>query len=542
MFFNTHTIRNDKMSFGRVKFFYDFKKYDLLYNVFSIFVKIVFLQALVQQNTTITMKKLYYFIVFSFMFTIPFLGNARQQEQENEKLEAFTDNNDSDILNDTIPISTDSLDVQPNEVYEQIVYTPKTSTLHIPITINVSLLEQKLNERFSDLIYEDNNIEDDSLMVKAWKAKEFKIAYDGNVLTYAVPIKLWIKKRFDLGFTYTDQEIEGSVDLKLKTAINFTKDWNLITKTDFIGYEWIEKPVLKLGVVDIPITPIVDKVLKAKKKTLTQKIDETVKKNVPLSQYIQDVWSVVQDPIDVSTEDFKVWLKITPKNLYTTPIAGTAGQIRTTIGIQCLAEIYMDRVPADKQKELSMPAFKMYNSTDEKVKLNVLTDIPYSTIDTLAGNIMTGETFGDGKHQITVDSMNFYGQMDKMIIGVHVHGFINGAIYLSGIPYYDKTTSSIRISEVDYKLKTKNVLAKVVNLFYKKGLKKMIEENVVISIKDKLEWVKEMSRSELFNRELFDNVYLSGFLNDLDVDAIHLTKEGLKVSVNLGGKFILKVE
>ncbi len=488
------------------------------------------------------MKKIYYFIAFSFMFTIPFLGNARQQEQENEELEALTDNNDSDILNDTIPISTDSLDVQPNEVYEQIVYTPKTSTLHIPITINVSLLEQKLNERFSDLIYEDNNIEDDSLMVKAWKAKEFKISYDGNVLTYAVPIKLWIKKRFDLGFTYTDQEIEGSVDLKLKTAINFTKDWNLITKTDFIGYEWIEKPVLKLGVVDIPITPIVDKVLKAKKKTLTQKIDETVKKNVPLSQYIQDIWSVVQDPIDVSTEDFKVWLKITPKNLYTTPIAGTAGQIRTTIGIQCLAEIYMDRVPADKQKELSMPAFKMYNSTDEKVKLNVLADIPYSTIDTLAGNIMTGETFGDGKHQITVDSMNFYGQMDKMIIGVHVHGFINGAIYLSGIPYYDKTTSSIRISEVDYKLKTKNVLAKVVNLFYKRGLKKMIEENVVISIKEKLEWIKEMSRSELFNRELFDNVYLSGYLNDLDVDAIHLTKEGLKVSVNLGGKFILKVE
>ena len=189
-----------------------------------------------------------------------------------------------------------------------------------------------------------------------------------------------------------------------------------------------------------------------------------------------------------------------------------------------------------------MPVFKMYNSTDEKVKLNVLADIPYSTIDTLAGGIMSGETFGDGKHQITVDSMMFYGQMDKMIIGVYVHGFINGAIYLSGVPYYDRTSSSIRISEVDYKLKTKNVLAKVVNLFYKKDLKKMIEENVVISIKDKLEWVKEMSRSELFNRELFDNVYLNGYLNDLDVDAIHLTKDGLKVSVNLGGKFSLKVE
>ena len=491
-----------------------------------------------------TMNKFSYFIVFFAMFLIPSLSFARHYDQEEiDDVEVAQNvNNGSEILNDTIPIPTDSLEAQPDEVYEEIVYTPKTSTLHIPITINVSLLEKKLNDRFSDLIYEDNNIEDDSLMIKAWKAKDFKIAYDGNVLSYAIPIKLWIKKRFSLGFTHTDQEIEGSIDLKLKTSINFTKDWNLVTKTDFVEYEWIQKPVLKLGIVDVPITTLVNQILKANKKTLTQKIDETVKKNVPLSQYIHDIWSIVQDPIDVSTEDYKVWLKITPKNLYTTPIAGTAGQIRTTIGIRCLAEVYMDHIPAEKQKELSMPPFKMYNSTDEKVKLNVLADIPYTTIDTLAGNIMTGETFGDGKHQITVDSMTFYGQMDKMIIGVHVHGFINGAIYLSGVPYYEKETSSIRISEVDYKLKTKNILAKVVNLFYKKGLKKMIEENVVISLKDKLEWVKEMSRSELFNRELLDNVYLNGFLNDLDVDAIHLTKDGLKVSINLGGKFSLKVE
>ena len=42
---------------------------------------------------------------------------------------------------------------------------------------------------------EDNNIEDDSLMVKAWKERDFKITYVDNVLNYEIPVKIWIKKR-----------------------------------------------------------------------------------------------------------------------------------------------------------------------------------------------------------------------------------------------------------------------------------------------------------------------------------------------------------
>jgi hypothetical protein len=70
----------------------------------------------------------------------------------------------------------------------------------------------------------------------------------------------------------------------------------------------------------------------------------------------------------------------------------------------------------------------------------------------------------------------------------------------------------------------------------------MIEEKVVISIKENLDWAKEMSRSELFNKELMENVYLNGMLNQLDVDGIFLTPSGLKASINLSGKFSLRIE
>ena len=431
---------------------------------------------------------------------------------------------------------------RPQEEYQEVVYVPNTSTLHIPININVSLLEKKLNDNFSGLIYEDNNIEDDSLMIQAWKESDFKISYDENILRYTVPIRVWIKKRFGLGFTHTDQVIEGTISLNMQTAINFSKDWGLLTKTEILNHEWIKKPVLKFGVVEIPITSIVDRIIQGNKEFMNKTIDETVKKNVPLQDYIQQIWLSIQDPIDISDTGYKAWIKITPKDLYTTPIKGSNGQINTTIGIQCLAEIFMDNPPVVRMKASQMPRFRMYTTTDEQIRVNLLADIPYTTIDSIAREIMIGETFGEGRHAISVDSLEIFGQNEKMVIGVRAKGFINGTIYLNGVPYFDQASASIRIKEVDYYLKTKNMLAKIVNLFYKKGLKKMIEEKLIISLKDEIALIKEASRDELFNKRIMEDVYMNGLLNELNVDNIYLTPRGLKVGVTLSGRFNVRIE
>ncbi len=445
-------------------------------------------------------------------------------------------------LTDTLATDSVFYEERPEETYEEVVYTPKQSVLHIPISINVSLLERKLNENFNGLLYEDDNIEDDSLMIRAWKENDFKIAYNQNILNYKIPVKIWIKKRFGLGFTHTDQEIEGTINMEMQTAINFSKDWGLITKTEMLQYNWIKKPVLKLGIIDIPITSIVDKILKNNKQLLNESVDETVKQYVPLQSYIQEIWESIQNPIDISTSGYKAWLKITPKNLYTTPIVGSQGQINTTIGVKCLSEIYMDVPPKAGQKETKMPRFQMYTNTDKQIKVNLLADVPYTTVDSIANDIMRNETFGEGRHTIIVDSMEIFGQKEKMMIGVHVHGFIKGAIYLEGIPYFEKSSTSIRIKDVEYKIKTKNVLAKIVNLFYKKGLKKMIEEKIIISLKDEIALIKDSSRNELFNKELMEDVYMNGMLNEVNVEDIFLTKTGLKIGIVLSGKINVRVE
>lgn len=431
---------------------------------------------------------------------------------------------------------------RPEEEYQEISYTPKTSTLHIPLDINISFLERKLNETFNGVLYEDNDIEDDSLMVKAEKAKDFKINYENNVLEYQVPIKFWIKKRFDLGITHTDKEIEGAIDLKFRTSINLSKDWKIITKTEILEYSWIKKPVLKVGFVDVRITFIVDKIIKDNKRDIQLAIDKAINEQVPLRTYAQSLWDMVQDPIDISTAEYKAWIKTTPTQIYTTPIVGYQGKINSTFGIKCLMEVYLGNAPSFIKKESALPPLTMYAKTDEQFKMNILADIPFTLLDSMAQGLMVGQTFGEGKKSVVVDSVEIFGQNEKLIVGLGVIGFINGQIYLECVPYYDPKTFSIRVRDVDYKIKTKNILAKIVNLFYKKGMKRKLEEGLVFSLKDEYHLVKEMSRSELFNMEIVPNVKLNGFINDLNVDNIFITKLGLKVSMDLYGKLKISIE
>ena len=486
------------------------------------------------------MRKLLYILI---IFIVPMFSFARKNGKDIPHDSAIVQ---TEILLDSIQIGNDSIVLdsieRPEEIYEEKVFAPTTSTLHIPININIPLLEAKINEHFKGLIYEDNDIEDDSLMVKAWKERDFKITYVNNVLNYEIPVKIWIKKRFSLGFTHTDQEIEGSVHLKFSTAIDFSKNWTIITHTQFSGYEWINEPVLKFGVITITIRRIVDVLIKNNKNFIQNTIDKTIRETIPLNDYITSIWEKIQDPIPISYSNMNAWIKATPQALYTTPILGNYGNISTTVGVKCLMEVFMGNPPHNLAKQTQMPQLKMYTKTDENFNINILADIPYEVIDTIAKSSLLGDTLEAGKKSVVIDSLDIYGQNEKIVIGVGVKGFINGMVYLHGIPYYDTSTSSIRIKEVEYELETKNIFANLANLFYKRGLTRIIEEKLVIPIDEYLNLAKEMGSTELFDMELMENVRMNGLLNQLNVTEIAPTIKGLKIRLFLSGKIKIRVE
>ena len=126
------------------------------------------------------------------------------------------------------------------------------------------------------MIYEDNSLDNNggyNLMYKAWKKEDIKIAFNNDLLTYRVPLKLWIKAGWKIekfGYSISDyREINAEIALKFHTKLTLNPDWSITTQTVSDGYEWLSSPVLKMWPVDVPITYIANLILDYNQKTIS---------------------------------------------------------------------------------------------------------------------------------------------------------------------------------------------------------------------------------------------------------------------------------
>ena len=448
----------------------------------------------------------------------------------------------------TTLISCKSIKItRPEEVYGTANYTAKPSVINLPFYINMSDIQNKLNKQFSGLIYEDNSLEDnnnDNIMVKAWKKEDFAINYENNLLWYRIPLKLWIKagwKVSKLGITLSDyREVNAEIALKFKTKFSINKDWSFTTTTVSDGFEWLSTPVMKVGPIDVPITYIGNTILSTNKDRLTKEIDNAVKSNFSLRKYVQDMWVTMQKPIKIN-DSYNLWLKLNPQQFSATQLSNQNGKLKITLGIKSIIETYMGDDPKSTSNP-NLPDFVQAKTLDNSFVINLMSEVSYKSADSLAKQFLKGKTFIQGKKTVTVTDIKVYGNYDKMVIGTTLKGSINGTIYLTGIPYYDKETQTVKIKNIDYDIETKNKLLKTADWLMHGTFIKMIEPAMSMPIGNNLEESRKMIQKQLTNNHNTKNNLLNGTLSNLSIEDIFLTPESIKVLVSIKGNLAIDFE
>lgn len=424
---------------------------------------------------------------------------------------------------------------KPEESYTDFTYTPPTSRFNVPIEIDINSIQSTLNNSLKGLIYEDNVIEDDSLKLKVWGNGDFKVKYEADSLTAEMPLKIWAQKRFGIiGLTHTDREVSASITVTLSSKLQVSKSWGIISKSKVVNYKWDKKPTTKVAGVEVPITYIVDKVIKDNKRNLEKMVDDGIKNGIPTQTYANELWEQIQQPIPVAVDSYKAYIRLRPTNILMVPIRGDKGKINTGFSIECQVDITVGTIPT-KNGVTPLPQCRLNSKMVPGWSLNLLANIPYSTIDSLAMQNLRGEAFGEGRHTIYVDNVNTYGSDNKLAIGLTVHGFINGNIYLTGIPYYDKDDVAIKLKDVSYSFKTRNVLHRAINMVIKPILKNKIEKKFELEMKDNFYLIEQMGQSEILNSKWADNVYTTGSITNVEGGDIYITKTGIQAALKIDG-------
>jgi len=436
---------------------------------------------------------------------------------------------------------------KPEEKYTAFDYVPLSSTINLPVEMKVSALETLINKQLTGLIYEDNSLDDnggDNLMFKAWKKENIKLGFENGKFIYRVPLKLWIKAGWKIeqfGISLSDyREMNAEIALKFQTSVTINKDWTLTTVTTSDGYEWLSKPTLKIGPIDLPITFIADLIIKYNTETINSAIDEGLVQSLDMKSTAQQAWTEIQKPI-LLDEEYSLWLRIYPKSISALPISGTKGIIKQTSSIQGIAECFTGKKPPSVINPV-LPEITSLQTPGEGFIANVASYIGYHYLDSVTRLVLVNTKYAFGKKNITITGVSVYGSENKMIIATDVTGSIKGKLYFSGVPEYRAADSSIILKSLEFSVQTKNVLLKSASWLANSGIEKMISKNMSYPIGADIRETYTLMAESLKKFDLGEGFYITGTLSGIEVQQPTLVPAGIIAPVCIKGKVSMKLD
>ncbi len=420
------------------------------------------------------------------------------------------------------------------------------STINVPVDISTAEVTRQLNARLQGLLYEDDSLETDDFACKVWKRAPIRVEATTDTFRVHVPLKVWAK--FGYGFrplglnlsTYKETEFE--VDVRFTTGFSIDPDWSARTRTTWQGFDWVSKPTLKLGPINLPIAGIVGKILNNRQETITKGIDEAVRKNVEIRKYVVQAWNSALQPYLLS-EKYRAWLKLTPTELVMTPLRPDGQRVRATVGIRAVTQTVFGERPSVRTVS-DVPDLKLVPTVPDEFRVSLVAQLTHAEARRLLSDTLVGRkfSFSEGRYNITVTDVDLYGSDDRLILKVGVKGSLDGTVYFRGIPFYDPTEKTIELRDLDYDLDTRSLLARTANWFLHGRFARQIQDAFRFSVGDQLDAARRQVQAAMQERSLAKGVKLNGSLREIRPEGVYLTPEFLLAVVLAEGRLTLTVD
>lgn len=436
----------------------------------------------------------------------------------------------------------------PEEIQklETMVFEKKPSIISIPIDISVDDIQNLINAGLPDLIYEDNSFTDnknDGLKVKVWRKGNLIFTENrGGVLTYEVPLKVWAQKEISILGISQAPSTTFEVKVKFSSSFKINEAYQIETKTKGIGYTWITKPILKAGLVDIPIGMLIGNVITSNLSSFAEQIDTTIKKNFSLKPYVIDAWNKAKTPIKVS-EEYNTWLRAEPIDVYITPFISVNTSLKATIGIKMFVETLVGTPKETPPASTNVPTLNTVISIPEQFEVQLLNVIEYEEANIIAKRMFIGEIFefSNGKYKVKVDDLSIEKHDEKLAFLIKTSGSFNGNILVEGMPFYDAENARIALKEVNMNVKTKNLLHKTAAWFLEGVLERRVQKEFGMPVNEIIEYSKK-SVNEAINSEFSKGIKMKGEILSVNPDQVLVTEKGILAVLNTKARVQLNVK
>ena len=425
------------------------------------------------------------------------------------------------------------------------------STVNVPVAIALADVERQLNAQVNGQIYEANTLNDpvskDKYMIKVWKRGTILVMAGGesaqdSLFHFTVPLRIWVKAGVSVLGISTFRETEFDIDLRFLTKFDLDRDWSVHTQTRADGYGWVRKPTVSVIGLDIPITSLVSRTIDKNMGTVTAALDKEIRKNVDLRTPVLKAWNTLREPYLLS-EKYRTYLMVVPKRVLISPLRFEGRYVRTTIGIEGYTLTTTGAKP-DVRPAVALPDLVVVPQVKDDFRIGLVSEAPYQEAARLAAEEFVGKnySFSDGRYNVRITGIDFYGQDENLIIKAGLTGSITGDIYLKGRPYYDAQSQTISLKDIKYDLDTKSWLQRTANWLLQGTFARMMEKQLTIPVGSQLNELQRMVQERLKNNQIARGVILNGQIDEIRPDQVYLTPTALLAVVNARGRLDVKVD
>ena len=404
------------------------------------------------------------------------------------------------------------------------------SILNIPVNLKLSVLESIINSQLNGLLYEDKDFNDgDRMKVKVYKRNPIKLSGKDNELKYRIPLSIQVV--YDA--MVTNVLASGEIELEAKTSFKISKDWTLKTQTDVTNYVWIKKPVAQVVGVNIPLGSLADVILNNSKSYLGKQMDETTSSYFDLKSIVSSAWNTISRILSVS-EEYKTWLSVNPSKVTMAPLIIQGDSILSNLSLMAKPQLSIGDKPRENMVN-KIPDYSQVLNDNLRTLLVLRTKLPFSETKNLTLKQVGGQTFSSGKKSVTVVDVNYFGINNKLGVELTLSGVYKGKIFLTGTPQIEAKTNLINLPDLDFNLETKNFLVKSAGWILKSNLRRMIQENINFYLTLNLNETKKELEKQLNDYPLATGFKMKSRIDQLSVENIQITPEGIMVDLAIGG-------
>ena len=418
------------------------------------------------------------------------------------------------------------------------------SSVSIPVNLPVAEIQRLVNQQITGILYEDQDFENnnnDQLKTKIEKDGNIAIkALTNNRLMFSVPLKIWAQKGLGTLGIYSYQETNFKVVMNFISTLDFQQNWSLKTTTTTAGFVWKEKPILDFGKVKIPLSSIIENVLKKQQKEFTNVIDVQIQQKMNMQPYLVMAWNQFANPIQIS-EEYNTWLKVTPQTIKMSPLEVYADKIKSTISIDLYTETFTGLKPNANPTVISIPNYIPAQNLGERFVMKTTANIPFTEANVLARKQFKGKEFDMEKSKIKVEDIKIYPENNLVVMEILTSGKIDGTYFIKGNLVYDAVKHKIGFTKTDFRLKTKNIFQKLATSLFEGKIIRMIEKDYGIPLID-IENSSKKSIEESFNKEYQTDLKLQGKVLNLKPTQFLVNPEYITTVIDINANLNLKIE